>query len=241
MQSLETMGGYKQWKQHQKKAVRVTFTDTWYGFLGKNLFMPLEFSGQKMAMLFWPGSESARMTFLDGDKRKGTSWGVQQWVTYKVDKAGKISWAKDDTVKFYVPTCQYFIYMPFYLADAQKLTYAGEKTLHGKQYDLVYATWGKWEPQPKIDQYMIWIRRDNKRIDFIEFTVRDKLNRIKVPVHMSDYRKVDGLLVAFDQKILNGINNLKDIGHNIKIEKIELVTKDASKLILPDPSRKGTK
>ncbi|MCB9639911.1 MAG: hypothetical protein H6728_10890 [Myxococcales bacterium] len=242
LQSLEKMGGIKQWKKHKEKVVRIQFTDTWYGFIGQKLMMPLEKTGQKMSLLLRPAEEDARLTFLDGKKRKGLSWGLQQWVSYKVDQKGKIVWEKDEDVKFYVPTCRYFFYMPFYLAEAEKLTYAGEKELHGKKYDLVYATWKKWEPQYKIDQYLIWIRREDQRIQFVQFTVRDKINRITSPVSFSDFRKVDGLLIPFHLKILNQIGNPNGgMVHDFKIESIDLVQGDASKQLIPDPKRQSRK
>ncbi|MCB1169930.1 MAG: hypothetical protein KDK25_06325, partial [Leptospiraceae bacterium] len=53
----------------------------------------------------------------------------------------------------------------------------------------------KWSPQSDVDQYLVWIRRDTGRIDFVQSTVREVFNRSVVTLHLSDYQNALGMNV----------------------------------------------
>lgn len=46
--------------------------------------------------------------------------------------------------------------------------YGGDKTINGNLCDGVLASWETTKPQRKIDQYLIWIDRETKRICKLE-------------------------------------------------------------------------
>ena len=240
LKSIEELGGIKRWKQLRERAIKVTFRHHWYNTMLRTFFMPLEFSGQELELLVRPKQSNVRLTFLDG-KWKGTSWGIQQWVTYQVDAKGKLTWKQDKTIKFHLPSFQYFFFTPFYLAEAPLVTYEGERELHGNTYDLIYATWGKWTPQEEVDQYMMWINRKTLLVDFVQSTVRDMFKRSIVTLYLSKHESVFGVKVPFRQSVLQDIHNLKVIMHGITLSKVEQAKGDASKLLIPDPRRKATK
>ena len=59
------------------------------------------------------------------------------------------------------------------LMNAEIIRYAGERSFNGKNYDLVYATWGKDEPHKEHDQWLVYINRETGFIDLTEITIND--------------------------------------------------------------------
>ena len=238
--AIKKLGGLKQWKSFRQKTLRVEMQDLWPDWFSQKVVMPQEFNGQKMQFTFQPSRENSRLKFVEG-RWKGRAWGIQNWVTYRADSRGKLHWKQDNTLKFWLPTYQYFVLMPFYLTEAALQVYAGPKTLGGRKYERVLVTWKKLEAQKTIDQYLLWIDAETKRIVYVQYTVRDMFPNLKSQAWLSDYRKVGGLLLPHRYTVINKIGKHRDVLHTMLWNKIHLLASPSPSLLLPDPARTARK
>lgn len=224
-QSLKKFDPLSSWQELRMKNVQVTFQHFWYHDMLKKFIAPVEKSGQKVSLRLKPAHENVRLTFLDG-QRKGTSWGIQDGKAYKVDDTGTLTWNSDWITEFNLPSYRYFLFLPFYLSEAELITYAGVKELRSKTYDLVYATWGKWIPHKNADQYLIWINRETMMIDYVQGTVRAVVGRSITALSLSNYREVLGMRIPFSLKAMADINIVDEGMHHMKLTKVEQVEED---------------
>lgn len=237
--SIEALGGWKRWQAYREKIVRVEIKDTWKPSFMVSLVLPKHVNKKQMQLFFRPKERNSRLRFLEGP-RKGTEWGIKQGATYTVDKQGNIKWKKDNSIRFYLPTYQYFMLMPFYLLEAQLIAYAGERTLHGKTYDLVFATWKTYKPHRKMDQYLLWIERKTKHVHFVQYTVRDMLASITGTGKASKYKKTGGLLLAHRWKVMSKPQSEKDWMHIMEYRSFSLAPKLPHTYLQPGPQKNPT-
>ena len=134
------------------------------------------------------------MSYTSGEKN-GKTWGIQSWNTYEFNESGIAEFQKNKDTYFWLPTYQYFIEFPLRIQEATAVNYAGEKTIDGKVCEGVLASWETTKPQKKIDQYLIWIDRDTKRIYKLEYTIREVMSFIKGAVYYNDYVEYNGILL----------------------------------------------
>jgi len=169
----------------------VNLTDEFFGLMGS------AFPEKKASMqaFFAPNSYDGKLTFNEG-KLKGKTWGIQSWQTYTQEADNQPVFDKNKKIAFWVPTYQYFIELPARIQRADVISYAGEKSYKGKNYDLVYATWKTQAPQKDIDQYMIWINKKTNTVDLVEFTIRDQMNFLKGTAIYEDLHEAgDGVVL----------------------------------------------
>ena len=222
--SLASMDPDSRWKKVRARPVKIVLRHYWYHALLKAFVMPVERSGQTIALRFRPAFNNIQLTFMDG-KRKDLSWGIRDQKTYRIDRDGKTLWEPDSAIEFHLPSYRFFLFLPFHLSEAELITYAGTKDIRGERYDLVYATWGKWSPQSDVDQYLVWIRRDTGRIDFVQSTVREVFNRSVVTLQLSDYKNAMGMSVPHS---LRAHDDHPSSGHGMHLMKvIEMQTEDS--------------
>lgn len=179
------------------------FTDTWAGLMGKVMTHWPE-AAQQAKMQAIVNTFTSRVELLDGEK-KGEIWGIQAWAEYKQENAqAAAQFAPDDHIRFYLPTLQYFIELPFRALTAEYAAYMGEREYRGNTYDLVFITWGAPEPHMAADQYVIWINRSTGLIDLVHYTVRDAFRFVTGTMHYQDYREIQGVQVPFKQTVTMG-------------------------------------
>ena len=177
-------------------------------------------TGQKVLFQLKPGEDNnLQLTFLDG-QRKGITWGIQDNNTYKIDNKGNTTWASDWITEFNLPSYRFFLFLPFLLSEAELITYAGSKEIHGENYELVFATWEKWTPHKNADQYLIWINSDTKMIDYVQGTVRAIVGRSITALSFKDYQEVLGLKIPFSINAIADINELEKVMHQMKLLKV---------------------
>ena len=233
-QNLKELDPMSQWQEIRKQDIQVTLQHFWYHEMLRKFVAPVEESGQKVSFLLKPSDDkNLQLTFLDG-QRKGTSWGIQDYKTYKIDKNGTTTWKSDWTTEFNLPSYRFFLFLPFLLSEAELITYAGTKELRGNIYDLVYVTWAKWTPHKNADQYLIWINRETMMIDYVQGTVRAIVGRSITALSLTNYRKVLGMKIPFSIEAIADINILDEVMHQMKLTKVEKVEDDKSELLLPE-------
>ena len=149
-----------------------------------------------------------QLTFMDG-QRKETIAGIYNSDYYEIkngitefqDKAAK----SNRRVVFGLSHIQYFFELLGRLRQAPIISYAGSETFNGKQYDLVFCTWGKPKPHQEHDQFLLWINKKTGLLDYSEYSVREP--HVKPPgykmiggnIEYTDYREIDGVLIPHDQ------------------------------------------
>ena len=193
-QLLEEMGvahGITNWDSIQ--TYNVVFKDEFYGFIGKQAH-PHKEQEITFSLNFVPKTFNGQMEVISG-KKKGELWGIQSWETYHKDDEGVFTSKKNKDMKFWLPTYQYFIEFPSRIQEATSVDYIGEKIIDGVKTEGVIASWNTTEPQKDIDQYIIWIDAETKRIVKIEYTVREMFKFISGATYFKDYKEFEGILL----------------------------------------------
>ncbi len=156
-----------------------TATDYWPGLLGG---IAKIWPDKKTKFLFQHNFNTfdGRALFLDG-KKEGDEIGVQSWIYYeKAKEKGEIenldTGSKQNKLEFGMVVFHYFLELPFRLKSAPVKRYYGEASLRGNTYDLVFASWGSEAPNKDHDQYILWINRESKLVDYCVYTLRDNTN-----------------------------------------------------------------
>jgi len=232
----EAYGGMERWRS--ARATRVVLTDFWPDGLLKTMACPWR-DGEKLDLTYLNGRDTGRLAFHDSD-RDGDVWGIQHWMTYTARPSASPVFEQDDTVKFWLPTIQYFMELPFRIVEADVVEYAGARSHAGHTYDLVYATWGTAEPQDDIDQYVLWINRESGMLDYIRYTVRDMGKFIEGTMHCEDFRQVGGLTFPFRMSV-GGTVEEPETMHRFDLESVELLPELAEATLIVAPDRRGAK
>lgn len=169
----------------------VTFEDEFFGKIGNNA-KPYPEANTQFELDYIPGTFDGRMTFKGGEW-DGNVWGMQSWNTYELNSEGKTEFKENKDARFWVPTYQYFIEFPSRIQEATAFAYAGERTIDGIACEGIIASWNTTKPQRKIDQYLIWIAKDTKRIYKLEYTIRELYSFLTGAAYFKDYKNYDGI------------------------------------------------
>ena len=232
-------GGLGPWKAH--KTAEVTLTDDWPNFLVRTFFLPWPENKVPIKFQYLLGTNDSRGTFMDGS-RKGETWGIQNWVPYTQRPGEAPVFKKNKTIKFYMPTYQYFFELPFHLPFAGIIIYAGEDELAGQAYDVVFVSWNTDEPQAKVDQYLAYINRKTGLIDYLRYTVRDQFGFIVGNMQLTDYRDVQGIQVPFRQTVVaDDRPDGKTVLHQVLYKSVDFGVNVPDEDFYPDPDRRAEK
>ena len=233
-----TYGGLQNWKD--VKTVSVILTDNWPSFHWRLLANPWREETTSFKFDWKPNSNNSRIEILTG-KNKSKKYGIQNWSTYSV-KDSVIVLKKHKKIKFHLPTMEYFFEFPFRIQEANKLKYGGSKEVNGILYKTILMSWNTFEPQKKVDQYLIYINPKTFLIDYLEFTVRDQGKFTYATVHFEDFKKVKAF--TFPHKITAYFQNKvpgKTIGHQITVDTLLLNKQFPNNYFIPDSSARGNK
>ncbi len=187
--------GLKAWQQHE--TAQMICIDEWpEGLKG---WWPEKQQRLKMQALL--GTFTSRVQLLNSDLQ-GEIWGIQSWHGYKRSSSGDVRFVDDKVLTFYLPTLQYFAELPFRLLAAELVADAGAKSLSGKEYYLVLATWGSLQPNLEHDQYLLWINQKTLLVEMCLYTLREANNWATGTIHFKDYRDVQGVMFPFEHIIV---------------------------------------
>ncbi len=196
---LQEMAAAHGWDAYRSfESARVVFRDEWGGGVKQMAAMPWKKNAELMELSYLIGTADSRLTFLEG-KQEGEVWGIQHWATYTEEAGGTAQFKQQKKLKFWLPTIQYFMEMPFAIQSAALVQYAGETSVNDTTYDLVFCSWGQTAPQKKIDQYLLWINQETKLLDYAQYSIRDLAGFLKGAMHFEDYRTIGGVQVSFKQ------------------------------------------
>lgn len=215
LKTTNAYGGQQHWENVQ--TVGAVLNDDWPTFHWRLLANPWKGKTTKLSFDWLPNSNNARIKILTG-KDKGKEYGIQNWATYKV-KDSSVVFKESKSIRFHLPTMEYFFEFPFRIEEATKLKYGGIKDINRISYKTILMSWNTFEPQKKVDQYLIYINPETSLIDYLEFTVRDQGKFTYATVHFEDFKKVE--MFTFPHKITAYFQNRipgKTIGHQMTID-----------------------
>ena len=219
------------------KTFQFTFTDYWKGMMGgmgKLWAQKKTRINQKGALK----SFDSQIEFLDG-KTKGLVAGIQSWKYYEMENGvANFNVKENERYIFGMTAFHYFTELIDRLKNAEFIRYAGEKKFNGKDYDLVYVTWKSLKKNKEVDQYILYLNKETKMLDYVTFTVRDSY--LKMPgasmfygsMQFSDYRNIDGFKFPFLQTVYLNKPKKKEkkYMHQLKVESFEFDSFEESDL-----------
>ncbi|MBX2828904.1 MAG: hypothetical protein KTR22_12130 [Flavobacteriaceae bacterium] len=122
---------------------------------------------------FATNSFDGQVEYLEG-RKENKIHGLQSWQGYYTKNADET--VKECNSKRYswgLATYHYLIEAPMRLLNAEIIKYAGERTVNGNDYDLVFVSWGSEAPNKEHDQWLLYINKETKFIDMTEVTISD--------------------------------------------------------------------
>jgi len=227
LESAARAHGLAAWQQF--RAAEVTLTDHWFDTLLRPFLMGWPHNDPSLRYSFLSGSLTGQIEFLSGPS-KGMRWATHEGLSLEAAPGGP--WGQTDA---HEPTgkigaFQYFFEFPFRIIEADVVAYVDTQSLDGKTYDRVFASWRSEEPQPDIDQYVVWIEQQEKRIEHVAFTYREKNRLVNAVVHPSDYRELQGVWIAFRRTATRGIDGVHKI-HEYRLESVRFMKEVPGSLI----------
>ncbi|MEM1321840.1 MAG: hypothetical protein AAGG75_16390 [Bacteroidota bacterium] len=157
---------------------------------------------QKFQMTSRLGTDDSAFTLLNG-MNEGQTWGVEGWRAYQV-KNGVKEFMDNKKYQHKLIYKNYWFQFPFRIGEAPIIAYAGESTVNGKPYDLLYVTWGSEKANRQYDQYVLYLDKVSKRIEWLHFTLREKVKFMHITARFADFKTVNGIVAPFSQYITFG-------------------------------------
>lgn len=181
--------GLKQW--NQKSGQNIRMINTWHSTTVR-LFTPVEDSTAYMQVRMNAKKETNDVRILD---ETGTTtlkhFGVEKDRSYEVTDGNK-QYSQSSSVFLYARPMQNYIQWLFTLSGMPVQRSAGQATIDGQQYTVIYmADSAEVRPLESVNQYLVYIANDSKRITYIQYTVREMLSSYTGSLKYSDFRTVD--------------------------------------------------
>lgn len=227
--------------EHQ--TVSLWLKDIWPGWFYRAVAMPWPQHEQALRLDAKVASDDARITFIGGPKA-GAAWGLQQWVSYRADAAGKLSFDPvddpDKDIKFWLPTTLYFPFIAWRIQEADVVRLMTPERIGDRDYHRVFVSWGQAEPQEEVDQYIIYIDGETHLIRWARYTVRDFADFAVGLMRFEDYREVDGVKLPFSMRVVPDYESSETGLHRYVVERVQFdaVLPEAHLLPRPDLAAK---
>lgn len=221
----------EQWAKYE--TYEVDFKET---FFKLKFAAPFKKGTGNAKIAYVTDSYDSRLTFVDG-KQAGEAWGHVDWASWKMKKGGERKWKHDKQVKFWLPTYQYFIQFPMKILEADFIRYAGSKEVDGKKCEVVFVSWKTDEPQKDIDQYLVYLDAETKRIHALEYTVRGAGGWFHGACMYKEYFEVKGVPIPKTMAVLGpkvDFENQK-LFHQMEVKGLRFNAVPASDISLPKP------
>jgi hypothetical protein len=145
------------------------------------------------------GSFDAQVQFRGGDD-DGALWGVQAWRTYVADAGAAPRFQPHAGARFILPALQYFTEFEARALVAPVVLEVEPSTVNGVDYRRVFISWST-EPSEGHDQYVAWVHPTERRIDRLEYTVREQAAFLTGTMHYRGWTTIDGARFALSQTV----------------------------------------
>ena len=182
-------GGMDDWLAHQ--------TGSFVQMLGSpdDTFTNEEDAPKQFQMTSILGTDDSEYVVLNGSD-KGQTWGMKDWKSYQI-KNGQKEFIHNSFYYEKMTNSNYWFQFPFRISEAPIIAYAGERTVKGTSYDLLYATWGSEAANREYDQYVLYINQETKIVEWLNFTYRGKAKFLNVTAQFTDFQTVNGIVTPF--------------------------------------------
>ncbi|MEM7371799.1 MAG: hypothetical protein AAF587_24500 [Bacteroidota bacterium] len=149
------------------------------------------------------GSHDCELQLLNGPNT-GLSYKIQEG-TFMVKAAGG-EWqeAEENSYAEKMIFKNYWFQFPFRIGEASIISYAGEEELEGTTYQLLYATWGEEAANSTYDQFLMYVHPTSFQIEYLYFTVREKLKSQSVTARFDSFRQAGPFVLPHSQFVSVG-------------------------------------
>ena len=186
------VSGQKKWDRINSYTIYLN--DDFFGLMGKYA-QPFGNKKNQFRLDYYPLENSGTLKFLNG-KNKDQLWGYNEGSTYIKENSNDPPVDVDKkAIKFWIPTYQYFIELPFRISNADIIYYAGEEKYGLTLYDKVFVSWKQAAPQKKIDQYMLWVNQNTGLVDRMQYTIRDQGASFKGTAFVEEHTSHRGIII----------------------------------------------
>lgn len=226
--------GMDQLREHE--TYEVVGKDHWKGLMGRS-GNPWPVNNKPLQLRYAVNTFDGQFTVLEG-KKEGFTAGLQSWQYYEQTQGQEAAFKvkPEKEYVFVIPTYQYFFELIDRLRTVPVVAYMGEKQFKGDDYDLVFASWKTAKPHAEHDQYVLYINKESRLIDYASYTIRD--NFLPAPkslygtIQYKDWREVEGIKIPFRQLVyFNGPNKKeKKYLHRFTAESFEFDSFDKKAL-----------
>ncbi|MEO0898121.1 MAG: hypothetical protein AAFY71_17050 [Bacteroidota bacterium] len=194
----EAYGGKEYWLAKGKGSYEQIAE--WYG---NTLVAGWDTIPQHFNMTSTLGTDNCFMTLLNGPTR-GEIWGVEEDKTYSLQAYEEKKFVQNKQAHHKLIYKNYWFQFPFRIDEAPIIAYAGEGTVEGKIYDLLFVTWKTEAPNADYDQCILYIDKETRHIEWLHFTVREIFTFISFTAHFTDIKEVEGILHPFSMYVSIG-------------------------------------
>lgn len=215
-------------------AVAAELTDEWFGVA--RAVNPWPENPIRARFVFVPGQDDSYASVLGADNSPGTQYGIHDWNVWRRNPGEAAIYEDNADMRFMLPTLQYFLELPFRISDAAIVDYGGQTRIGDVQYDVVYATWDTYPPNPRVDQYMIYINQASRRAELVGFSVRDMAGFAQGAVQYGDYRQTGPFLLSHDLRLIAAVDD-PSLVHHIKVAEFRAPAELDRSVLIPDPAR----
>ena len=194
----DTYGGLDNWLAHQTGSYG-QIADWYEDKLGIAGWDELPQQFQMTSIL---GTDDSEFILLNG-LNKGQTWGVQDWKSYQKNN-GQKEFIPNEKYHHKLIYKNYWFQFPFRVSEAPIIAYAGEGVVKEETYDLLYITWGSEVANSDFDQYVLYLDKETRLIEWLHFTLREKVNFAQITAHFTDFKTINGIVSPFTQYITLG-------------------------------------
>ena len=191
-------GGKEKWLNYRKGSF-IQVAD-WYG---RKKVSGWDTLPQRYEMTTFLGTGNCQLTLLNGPN-KGVVWGIEKQKTFRVNSNGEKYYLENAKQADKLIFKDYWFQLPFRIGEASILIYGGKETVNNEIYDVVYATWGSEKANSDYDQFLLYLDQESRLIEYLYFTVRDKMKGARLTTRFDNFKSVDQMILAHDQYVQYG-------------------------------------
>jgi hypothetical protein len=198
-------GGKEEWMAY-KEGVFIQSAN-WYG---RKAISHWDVSPQRFILRCELGTDNSELKLLNGPNT-GIRWGIENGTSYSIHSNQERKTEEYNRYSDKLLFKSYWFQFPFRVGEAEFISYAGEATVEGQAYDLVFATWGSEAANATYDQFILYLNKETHLIDWLYFTVRDKIPAVPICAKFDNFKYVDKIVLAHDQYVMQGKPGAKGV------------------------------
>lgn len=197
----DAYGGTNRWLNYNQ--IKFEQTSEWYN---RTLISGWSVNPQDFEMTVYPNNENAQLKLLNGEE-SGDLYKLVNHQLYSQINGEDVE-VIHSNYKRKIIFKNYWFQFPFKIQEASIIAYAGNAIKNGQKYNLVFATWESLEANKRYDQFLLYINKENYRIEYLDFTVREFLPFLKFSCRFTNFKKVNEMTLAHSQYVFYDVSPL---------------------------------